>query len=178
MFLLIDKTPHMARCVQSISIHLMFLLIPAQRREVRAVKDFNTSHVSINHCSYQTGCDENLISIHLMFLLIGSTGKAFWKRRRISIHLMFLLIITWICCAKWKGDISIYLMFLLIIPMCFPACILRHFNTSHVSINRSCRIAAQFILSYFNTSHVSINLKVEFDDLSRHMSFQYISCFY
>ncbi len=155
MFLLIDKTPHMARCVQSISIHLMFLLIPAQRREVRAVKDFNTSHVSINHCSYQTGCDENLISIHLMFLLIGSTGKAFWKRRRISIHLMFLLILM---------QDSITMMIL-------------YFNTSHVSINHYLNLLCKMKRWYFNISHVSINHPHVLSGVHLE-TFQYISCFY
>ena len=137
MFLLIDKTPHMARCVQSISIHLMFLLIPAQRREVRAVKDFNTSHVSINQLlTLNFFWFINFNTSHVSINQTETRKTAFWGR--ISIHLMFLLIWTQGLLGRSMNQISIHLMFLLIASGNTNAPRKTNFNTSHVSINQIC----------------------------------------
>ena len=48
MFLLIDIAQVRPTSTQSISIHLMFLLITYQTPPSKIAVDFNTSHVSIN----------------------------------------------------------------------------------------------------------------------------------
>ena len=106
-------------------------------RDLQARRDFNTSHVSINHSPDCLLFHGTSISIHLMFLLIGNEVLAellvrdfntshvsinqvgngiFSRRNRISIHLMFLLIFTSWFINRFIMGISIHLMFLLIDP--------------------------------------------------------------
>ena len=93
----------------------MFLLIAKQNLAGARYLNFNTSHVSIN------------------LRLLPETGIL----ERISIHLMFLLIIQIHLKGVFPLFISIHLMFLLIGVSSNGILMIMHFNTSHVSINRT-----------------------------------------
>ena len=98
-----------------ISIHLMFLFIPAGPIHYKSsISDFNTSNVFIYHvlissvrsfysnfntsnvfiyrCCVTAIIRLNRISIHLMFLFIHADSYGADRKRHISIHLMFLFI--------------------------------------------------------------------------------------
>ena len=138
MFLLIIFQRIPFRIYSVISIHLMFLLIQTNWWYAQTFLYFNTSHVSIN------------------LRLLPETGIL----ERISIHLMFLLIIQIHLKGVFPLFISIHLMFLLIGVSSNGILMIMHFNTSHVSINRTQQQSKE-VWSNFNTSHVSINQRAE-----------------
>ena len=87
MFLLIFMMRFDSIRPAAISIHLMFLLIGIPFQEHHPVKNFNTSHVSINHHSALCISCGFPISIHLMFLLIPHPvcqGQTFLQFQYIS----------------------------------------------------------------------------------------------
>ena len=118
---------------------------------------FNTSHVSINLLSTTWSKHQKRISIHLMFLLIEKDDLFCDKRQPISIHLMFLLI---------KNPVQRILS--------AP----KHFNTSHVSINRYCYCC--YYCCLWISIHLMFLLIGRFTVRSSNIrcKFQYISCFY
>ena len=114
MFLLIRSSLARKKKANCISIHPMFLLISGHAVKNYVRRNFNTSHVSINHPSlcelhfYHKDFNTSHVSINLVRL----TVSMFFLD--ISIHPMFLLINTRHGIIRTKTVISIHPMFLLI----------------------------------------------------------------
>ena len=178
MFLLIKNIWLSYVPADTISIHLMFLLIGL--KEARQEFQFISIHLMfllIGIVGKVVICHVG-ISIHLMFLLIMDAPLPVSVRLSISIHLMFLLILLGRClCRVWQ-EISIHLMFLLIYIDGRPiAMSFQDFNTSHVSINLDTLIGYTFF------GQISIHLMfLLIEDMkvfiNTVLGFQYISCFY
>ena len=77
------------------------------------------------------------ISIHLMLMLIVTASITACSVDIISIHLMLMLINGHRGFFNVHEHISIHLMLMLIsITFRYNSCLIAHFNTSHVNVNR------------------------------------------
>ena len=120
-----------------------------------SIRNFNTSHVSINH-TWSGPLKVDATHFNTSHVSINQfTAKAPARTPAISIHLMFLLIDTITAQDRFGLD----------------------FNTSHVSINPGSRILSAKCL-YISIHLMFLLIIVELNDVWDGEGFQYISCFY